>query len=87
MVGALVYSTRACFLPFFLRYHDRIEPWVHYIPIQVDYSDLYDALAFFSGDIDGLDAHDDLARKIATAGRQWTERYWRREDMVAYMFR
>lgn len=27
---------------------DRIQPWVHYVPIQVDYSDLYDTLGFVS---------------------------------------
>jgi len=27
---------------------DRIQPWVHYVPVQVDYSDLYDALRFVS---------------------------------------
>ena len=27
---------------------DRIQPWVHYVPIQMDYSDLYDALSFVS---------------------------------------
>ena len=25
----------------------RIAPWVHYVPIQVSYADLYDAVAFF----------------------------------------
>lgn len=70
-----------------LRYLDRIQPWVHYVPIQLDYSDLYDALSFFSGDIWGDGEHDDLARKIALAGRQWVSKYWRKEDMVAYMFR
>ncbi|KAG1896164.1 uncharacterized protein F5891DRAFT_1055434 [Suillus fuscotomentosus] len=27
----------------------RIAPWVHYIPIQTDYSDLYDAFPLFCG--------------------------------------
>ena len=69
------------------RYLDRIQPWVHYVPIQLDYSDLHDALTFFSGDIWGDGEHDDLARKIALAGREWVSTYWRREDMVSYMFR
>ena len=25
---------------------DRIQAWVHYVPIKVDYSDLYDTLAY-----------------------------------------
>jgi len=66
---------------------DRIMPWVHYVPIQMDFSDLYDALVFFRGDVRGDGAHDDLAERIAAAGAEWSRRFWRREDMVAYMFR
>ncbi|OAV95361.1 hypothetical protein PTTG_05423 [Puccinia triticina 1-1 BBBD Race 1] len=33
-------------------YSDRIQPWVHYVPIKVDYSDLYDVMVFFKGDDD-----------------------------------
>ncbi|KAL0959266.1 hypothetical protein HGRIS_014536 [Hohenbuehelia grisea] len=66
---------------------DRIAPWVHYIPVQVDYSDLMDALVFFRGDLDGRGRHDELARKIALAGREWSKAFWRKEDLTAYMFR
>ena len=62
------------------RYMSRIAPWVHYVPIQVSYADLYDAVAFFR-------AHDELAARIAKAGRDWSQRFWRREDMTAYLFR
>ncbi|EFP88072.2 uncharacterized protein PGTG_12519 [Puccinia graminis f. sp. tritici CRL 75-36-700-3] len=31
-------------------YSDRIQPWVHYVPIKVDYSDLYDVMVFFQGE-------------------------------------
>ncbi|KIJ36563.1 glycosyltransferase family 90 protein [Sphaerobolus stellatus SS14] len=77
-------------------YSERIMPWVHYVPVQMDYSDLYDILAFFRGDISvkagegeaydgGL--NDRLAEKIAKQGTDWSERFWRKEDMTAYMFR
>ncbi len=66
---------------------DRIAPWVHYVPIQIDYSDLYDVLTFFRGDFAGENAHDDLARKIGEGGKAWSEQFWRMEDMTAYMFR
>lgn len=69
------------------RFTDRIAPWVHYIPVQVDLSDLYDSLLFFRGDLHGNNGHDHLARKIALAGREWSLRFWRREDLTAYMFR
>ncbi|KZV78280.1 hypothetical protein EXIGLDRAFT_847684 [Exidia glandulosa HHB12029] len=66
---------------------DRGMPWVHFVPFKMDYSDLYDVLAFFRGTPDGQGAHDDLAEKIATAGRAWTERFWRQDDVIAYMWR
>ncbi|TFK31626.1 glycosyl transferase family 90-domain-containing protein [Crucibulum laeve] len=68
-------------------YADRIAPWVHYVPIQLDLSDLHDALFFFRGDPCGEGAHEDLGRKIAEAGREWSRTFWRREDLVAYFFR
>lgn len=70
-----------------LRFTDRLAPWVHYIPVQNDFSDLYDSLIFFRGDPNGDGAHDDLARKIGYAGREWSLKFWRKEDLTAYMFR
>ncbi|KAG1741650.1 hypothetical protein EDB19DRAFT_704884 [Suillus lakei] len=69
------------------RFTHRLAPWVHYIPIQLDYSDLYDALLFFRGDLSGNGAHEDLAKKIARRAREWSLTFWRKEDMVAYLFR
>jgi len=71
-------------------YTERIMPWVHYVPVQIDYSDLYDILAFFRGSLslDGsAEGHDRLAEKIASAGKAWSATFWRKEDMTAYMFR
>ncbi|EDQ99870.1 uncharacterized protein LACBIDRAFT_295861 [Laccaria bicolor S238N-H82] len=68
-------------------YTDRVAPWVHYIPIQLDLSDLHDALLFFRGDANGDGAHEDMARKIAVSGREWSKTFWRKEDLTAYFFR
>ncbi|KAG0702517.1 glycosyl transferase family 90-domain-containing protein, partial [Suillus ampliporus] len=68
-------------------FSDRLSPWVHYIPIQNDYSDLYDALLFFRGDPAGRGAHEELGAKIARSGREWSKAFWRKEDMTAYLFR
>ncbi|KDQ51342.1 glycosyltransferase family 90 protein [Jaapia argillacea MUCL 33604] len=68
-------------------FQDRVQPWVHYVPIQIDFSDLYDSLIFFRGDLNGVGAHDELAKKIAGAGREWSRSFWRREDLTAYMYR
>ncbi|KAI6038811.1 hypothetical protein EDC04DRAFT_2569264 [Pisolithus marmoratus] len=54
--------------------------WVHYVPIQVSYADLYDVIAFFR-------YHDEAAAKIACAGKKWSQEFWRKEDMSAYLYR
>ena len=69
-----------CSLTLVVRYTSRIEPWVHYVPIQLSYEDLYDAVSFFR-------VHDALGRRIARAGRAWSRRFWRKEDMTAYLYR
>lgn len=42
-----------------------------YVPIKVDYSDLYDAMTFFRGGPDGKNGHDELGKKIGLAGKEW----------------
>ncbi|TFK70244.1 hypothetical protein BDN72DRAFT_766794 [Pluteus cervinus] len=68
-------------------YMDKIQPWLHYVPIQLDLSDLHDALVFFRGGLYGEGANEDLAKKIASAGRDWSLTFWRSEDMTAYLYR
>lgn len=53
----------------------------------MDLTDLHDALIFFRGDGNGEGAHENLARKIAVAGREWSKSFWRKEDLIAYMYR
>ncbi|KAH7098348.1 hypothetical protein BKA62DRAFT_372460 [Auriculariales sp. MPI-PUGE-AT-0066] len=66
---------------------DRSMPWVHYVPVNPDYGDIYDVMAFFRGLPNGTRGHDDLAKKIATAGRKWVDQFWREKDMTAYTWR
>ncbi|BGP24779.1 glycosyltransferase family 90 protein [Rhodotorula toruloides] len=68
-------------------YADRIQPWLHYVPVKVDYSDLYDIMTFFHGTPEGHGSHDELANKIGLAGKHWARDHWRKQDMAAYMFR
>lgn len=69
-------------------YQERIIPWVHYVPIKVDYTDLYDVLAFFIGNPEtGEGAHEAMAKRIAEQGKKFAKEHWRRVDMAAYMFR
>ncbi|KDN42124.1 hypothetical protein RSAG8_06982, partial [Rhizoctonia solani AG-8 WAC10335] len=66
---------------------DWLIPYYHYVPIQVDYSDLYDTVAFFSGTPDGLPGHDDLAEKIGAQAHRFAAEQWRTEDMQVYVYR
>ena len=68
-------------------FEERVQPWVHFVPYQMDLSDLYDSLTFFRGDLNGESAHEEMAAQIALAGQDWTKTFWRDEDMTAYMFR
>ncbi|KAJ9107286.1 hypothetical protein QFC21_000733 [Naganishia friedmannii] len=66
--------------------HTLFPEWHH--PMQLDYSDLYNIMAFFAGTPDGrFKGRDDLAQKIAEQGRKFRLEHWRWEDMQAYMFR
>lgn len=78
-------------------YADRVQEWVHYIPLRADMADLYDVTQFLLGsDADaegtpggdeGRRKRDEMGREIGEAGRDWSLSYWRHEDMVAYQFR
>ena len=57
--GSLVVKTQSDFLQW---YHERIIPWVHYIPVMKDYSDIMQIL-------DWLAAHDNEARQISANAR------------------
>ncbi|GAA5925177.1 uncharacterized protein JCM15063_004946 [Sporobolomyces koalae] len=62
-------------------------PWLHFIPMQVDYSDMWDIMAFFRGGINGEGAHDQLGKDIAQAGKEWVKECYRWADLEAYQFR
>ncbi|KAG8881877.1 hypothetical protein FRB98_004070 [Tulasnella sp. 332] len=69
-------------------YTGRIQPWLHYVPIKPDFTDIYDIMAFFKGDIDGVgQGHDAMADVLARAGHKWQLTMSREEDMLAYVFR
>ena len=61
------------------RWTDRAAPWVHFVPVKLDYSELYDTLGFFRGLPDGTPGHPDLAERIANAGSEWVRKFWRSE--------
>ncbi|KAK4540120.1 hypothetical protein LTR36_009785 [Oleoguttula mirabilis] len=91
---AFLYSTS---LPvkatIYQEWHDsRLAPWVHFVPMENGFADLYGVMEYFvgfgGGDGDGgVGGHDDVAKGIAMGGKGWAERVLRREDMQVYVFR
>ncbi|KAF2275260.1 uncharacterized protein EI97DRAFT_363582, partial [Westerdykella ornata] len=69
----------------------RVWPWVHYVPLDNTFVDLYSVMAFFLGSSGGGsregDGHDDMARRIAQEAGQWASKVLRREDMLLYLYR
>ncbi|KAL7417282.1 hypothetical protein BDY24DRAFT_412029 [Mrakia frigida] len=64
-----------------------ITPWLHYVPVSVDLSDLYHSSTFFIGAPGVTEGNEDLSRSIGNAGADFAEKHWRWEDMQSYMFR
>ncbi|KAG8902063.1 F-actin-capping protein subunit alpha [Tulasnella sp. 403] len=60
-------------------------PYYHYIPVQHDYSDLYNVMAFFIGSPEGHGGHEDLAEKIGMRAAEFVRHHWRWEDMQIYV--
>ena len=69
--------------PSLYRYRDHIQPWYHYIPARIDNSDVYDLMAFFTGDMDGKYSQDALAERISDNGHDFVKHHWRYEDLQA----
>lgn len=64
---------------------DRLVPWVHFVPLDNTFQDLYPALEFFA---DGPGKPGDAAAQfIAESGQEWAEKVLRREDMMLYVWR
>lgn len=57
-----------------------IKPWVHYIPIRLDFADLQDKLAW-------AQSHQDEAQRIADRGRAMATKYLNKDFHQCYMFR
>lgn len=68
-------------------WHDsRVIPWKHFVPMDNTFIDIYGILEYFLG-YGGRNSRDDVAERIATEGKEWTEKVLRREDMQVYVLR
>ncbi|KAH0612792.1 uncharacterized protein H6S33_009172 [Morchella sextelata] len=71
-------------------YSERMVPWVHFVPISAKMDELYDVLGYFLGggeDAPEIVAHEEEAKKIAEAGKDWADKNMRNEDMIVYVWR
>ncbi|GJC79343.1 beta-1,2-xylosyltransferase 1 [Colletotrichum liriopes] len=79
---------------------DRLTPWLHFVPLDNTFQDLYGVLDFFTdGDDEPQESWgvhkvlgkkskgDDAARWIAEQGKEWADKVLRREDMRLYVWR
>eukprot|EP00927_Polykrikos_kofoidii_P078223 TRINITY_DN75075_c0_g1_i1.p1 TRINITY_DN75075_c0_g1~~TRINITY_DN75075_c0_g1_i1.p1 ORF type:complete len:424 (+),score=65.56 TRINITY_DN75075_c0_g1_i1:167-1438(+) len=60
--------------------HMRLQPWVHYVPVRNDLSDLV-------ATVEHLRANDNLARRIAEAGLAFFQLNVTRSHLVCYLWR
>ncbi|KAK8869838.1 hypothetical protein IAR55_000406 [Kwoniella newhampshirensis] len=68
-------------------FHEMLIPWYHYVPVKLDYSDIFDIMAFFDGSPDGqVSGREDLAKEIAQHGQEFVETRWRLEDMQSFTY-
>jgi len=71
---------------------DRLIPWLHFVPMDSSYVDVYGILDYFLGAGDSHMAvsnggHDEAAKKIALRGQEWADKVLRKEDMHIYTLR
>lgn len=79
-------QSRSCPLKqtIFREWHDeRLMPWVHYVPISVGLEDLPETMRFLATDQEG----QLIAESIAKSGKEWHDRFLRRDDAAVYLFR
>ncbi|KAF2256468.1 glycosyltransferase family 90 protein, partial [Trematosphaeria pertusa] len=68
-------------------YDARVVPWLHFVPMDNMFVDLYGIMEYFMGTTNTGDAHDKQAKKIAEGGREWADKVLRKEDMLIYVYR
>ncbi|PFH60284.1 hypothetical protein XA68_11167 [Ophiocordyceps unilateralis] len=62
---------------------DRLMPWVHFVPLDNSFMDLYAVMDYFLVRSGG----DAKASRIAADGKTWAETVLRRQDMKLYVWR
>ncbi|KAK8087050.1 glycosyl transferase family 90 domain-containing protein [Apiospora phragmitis] len=60
---------------------DRLIPWVHFVPFDNTFIDIYAIMEFF------LEGHDAQGKRIAEESSRWASQVLRRDDMLLYVWR
>uniref|UniRef100_A0A8C9LDU4 Protein O-glucosyltransferase 1 n=1 Tax=Pavo cristatus TaxID=9049 RepID=A0A8C9LDU4_PAVCR len=74
LCGSLVFHVGEEWLEFF---YQQLKPWVHYIPVKSDLSDVRELLQFAK-------ENDNVAQEIAERGRQFITEHLQMEDVSCY---
>ncbi|OXB76008.1 UNVERIFIED_CONTAM: hypothetical protein H355_016850 [Colinus virginianus] len=74
LCGSLVFHVGEEWLEFF---YQQLKPWVHYIPVKSDLSDVRELLQFAK-------ENDNIAQEIAERGRQFITEHLQMEDVSCY---
>ena len=62
---------------------DRLVPWIHYIPVSLQMTELPEIMTYLAGTAEGK-RHSE---EIANAGYEWSRQVVRRIDLSIYMYR
>jgi hypothetical protein len=69
----------------FREWHDeRLIPWLHYVPLSMDGTEIFEILRYFTQEGETGDA---AAKSIADASKEWMDKALRNDDMQVYLFR
>uniref|UniRef100_A0A8C2NEY2 Glycosyl transferase CAP10 domain-containing protein n=2 Tax=Capra hircus TaxID=9925 RepID=A0A8C2NEY2_CAPHI len=74
LCGSLVFHVGDEWLEFF---YPQLKPWVHYIPVKTDLSNVQELLQF-------VKANDDIAQEIAERGSQFILNHLKMDDITCY---
>lgn len=66
----------------YAEWHDtRLMPWIHFVPFDNSYMDIYAIMDYF------LNGHDEEAARIARESAKWADAVLRKDDMLIYTWR
>ncbi|OCL03631.1 glycosyltransferase family 90 protein [Glonium stellatum] len=92
--GFLLSSSVPMKATIYREWHDkRLVPWVHFVPLDNAFIDIYGVMEYFVGHALGENyetkprGHNAQAKRIAEDGKVWAEKVLRKEDMLVYVMR